>query len=298
MPPEDIDYGTLFGVEMEGTVPQPEGPAEGETQEVTEQVGVSGPGSAAAETESQEEDPGEEERTGEEAPPPPAPTPAPTAQQREEGLERARAAAKAAIDNAFKNCGLVNPYTQEPITSKEQYDAYRQRYEQDQRAQMLQRSGLTEEEFKRFVENLPEVRQAKEEAQRARQIQKEATLERAKAVAEQQVKEISKLDPSIKTMDDLAKMENYPAFYEKVKGGASLVDAFKLVNFDRLTGQAAAAAGQAARNAAKGKAHLDQTQSRGKGAAPVPAEVREMYRMMNPDATEEEISRHYNRGRK
>ena len=77
MPPEEIDYGTLFGVEMEGSAPQPEGPEEGETQEVTEQVGVSGPGSAAAETESQEEAPGGEEGTGEEGAPPPAPAPAP-----------------------------------------------------------------------------------------------------------------------------------------------------------------------------------------------------------------------------
>ena len=67
MPPEEIDYGTLFGVEMEGSAPQPEGPEEGETQEGTEQVGVGGPESAAAETESQEEVPSEEKGTGEEA---------------------------------------------------------------------------------------------------------------------------------------------------------------------------------------------------------------------------------------
>lgn len=297
MPPEEIDYGTLFGVGMEETDPQPEEPAEVGVEGEEGEEGDVGSSQPPEETGIPEEVPDEDQGAGEEETPPPAPAPVPTTRQREEGLERARAAAKAAIDNAFKNSGLVNPYTQEPITSKEQYDAYRQRFEQDQRAQVLQKSGLTEEEFQRFVENLPEVRQAKEETERARRIQKEAVLERAKAKAEQQVKEISRLDPSIKTMDDLAKMENYPAFYEKVKGGASLVDAFKLVNFDRLTGQAAAAAGQAARNAAKGKAHLDQTQSRGKGAAPVPAEVREMYRMMNPDATEEEISKHYNRKR-
>ena len=152
-----------------------------------------------------------------------------------------------------------------------------------------------DEEFKQFVEGLPEVKQAKEAQAAAETAARQAREQQAKLKVEEQLKEISALDPTIKELKDLAKMETYPKFYELVKRGNSLTDAFKLANYDALTGRAAAASRQAAINSAQGKQHLSPTTQRGAGAVSVPADVKAEYLAFNPDATDAEIQQHYNR---
>ena len=154
---------------------------------------------------------------------------------------------------------------------------------------------MSDEEFKQFVEGLPEVKQAKEAQAAAETAARQAREQQAKLKVEEQLKEISALDPTIKELKDLAKMETYPKFYELVKRGNSLTDAFKLANYDALTGRAAAASRQAAINSAQGKQHLSPTTQRGAGAVSVPADVKAEYLAFNPDATDAEIQQHYNR---
>lgn len=217
--------------------------------------------------------------------------------ERDAAVEKAKAEAQAeaarVINEAFKNSGLVNPYTKQPITSKEEYDAYRQRYEAERKKAMMRKSGMSDADFDAFVQNLPEVREAREAKEQAEQAKREAQQAAAKVKVDEQLKEIGALDPSIRSMEDLAKMPTYAKFYELVKKGNTLTDAFKLANYDALTKGAAAGARQAALNAAQGKQHMGQTQTRGAGAVSVPAEVMEQYRAFNPDATEAEIRAHY-----
>ena len=87
-------------------------------------------------------------------------------------------------------------------------------------------------------------------------------------------------------------------FSQNVKKGNSLLDAFKLANFETLSQGTAARARQAAINAAQSKQHLAQTQTRGKGAVTVPSDVKELYRTMNPGVTDAEIQAHYSRTHK
>lgn len=125
-----------------------------------------------------------------------------------------------------------------------------------------------------------------------------AALSQAEEVArirvDEQLREIAALDPSIRELRDLTKMESYPRLYELVKKGYRLADAFRLANFDSLRASTAEAARQEMRNAAAGKRHFMKTASRGAGAVTVPSEIREAYRAFNPDATEAEIQKHYN----
>ena len=222
--------------------------------------------------------------------------------ERDAAVEKAKAEAQAEaariINEAFKNSGLVNPYTKQPITSKEEYDAYRQRYEAERKKAMMRKSGMSDADFDAFVQNLPEVREAREAKEQAEQAKREAQQAAAKVKVDEQLKEIGALDPSIRSMEDLAKMPTYAKFYELVKKGNTLTDAFKLANYDALTKGAAAGARQAALNAAQGKQHMGQTQTRGAGAVSVPAEVMEQYRAFNPDATEAEIRAHYAKSHK
>jgi hypothetical protein len=83
-----------------------------------------------------------------------------------------------------------------------------------------------------------------------------------------------------------------------VKRGNTLADAYRLANFEALTSSTAAATRQAAINSMQGKQHMGQTKERGTGAVSVPADVKEMYRALNPGATDAEIQAHYNRSKR
>lgn len=218
--------------------------------------------------------------------------------QYEAVIARAQADAQRAIDEAFQNSGLKNPYTGQPITSKAEYDAYKERFDAERREQLMRGAGMSGEEFDRFVQDLPEVRRAREAQEAAERAQREAREAAARVRLDEQLREISAIDPSVKSLADLAKMPTYPRFYELVQRGNTLTDAFRLANFDALAQRSAAGARQAAVNAARSKEHLEQTKTRGTGAVSVPADVREQYRLFNPDATDEEIQKHYQKSHK
>ena len=111
-----------------------------------------------------------------------------------------------------------------------------------------------------------------------------------------QVAEIHKLDPTINRMEDLVAMPNARAFYEKVRAGNSLVDAFWLVNREKLTAQTAEAARQQALNAARSKEHLTRTGAAvGTGSEEVPPDVMAQYRYLNPELSAAEIREHWNK---
>lgn len=334
---DSIDYGALFGIELEGgkeqeiADPAPEETTQAQGAEEQEAADPAGEekkeendagleakqtgGETGKRTEEKEEnDTGRENsETGKEQEPEQskqtaAQNAAFAAARRKAEAERDAAVQKAKedaqeearriIEEAFTASGLKNPYTQQPIKTKEEYDAYKKRYDEERKERIQKKSGLTEEEFNAFVNDLPEVKQAKQAKAEAEKAQREANEAQAKAQVEEQLKEIGKLNPSIRELKDLAGMETYPKFYELVKKGNTLVDAYRLANFEALTQGTAAEARQAAINNLQGKQHMGQTQARGTGAVSVPAEVKEMYRMLNPGATDAEIQAHYNRSRK
>lgn len=312
---DDIDYGALFGIDAEGAeVTEPAEPSGDTTAQGENEQEPAEP--AAVEEQEETTTEGDEDGgqgTGEDSPESQADGQKQTPEQnakfaaarRKAEAERDAAIAKArqdaqaeaqrTIDEAFRTSGLTNPYTKKPITSKAEYDEYRARLEADRKARLLKKSGMSDEEFQQFVQGLPEVKQAKEAQAAAETAARQAREQQARLKVEEQLKEISAIDPSIQELKDLAKMETYPKFYELVKRGNTLTDAFKLANYEALTGRAAAASRQAAINSAQGKQHLSPTTQRGAGAVSVPADVKAEYLAFNPDATDAEIQQHYNR---
>lgn len=218
--------------------------------------------------------------------------------ERDAAIERAKADAKAETDKAvagiLKTMGLKDPYSGEPIDTREKFDEYAKRHAEERRAQLLRRSGMSETEFGEFVSGLPEVKAANEARQQAEEAEEQARRAQAKARVDEQLREIEKLDPSVKSLKDLAGHPNYEAVYEKVKQGYTLSDAFKLANWDSLQRSAQAAAQQAARNAGS-KAHMASHSSRGAGAVTVPPDIMAEYRQLNPGMTDAEITAHYNK---
>lgn len=217
--------------------------------------------------------------------------------ERDMAVKRARAEAKDEADrliaDAFKTMGLANPYTGKPITTREEYEAYREDFSRLKKEEFLKKSGMTERELNSFVSGLPEVKAARAQIEIATMAKKEADRAAAKSKVEAEIREISLLDPTVHELADLTKKPNYSEFYGLVKGGKSLLEAFKLANFDTLTQNAATSARQAAKNAADSKQHMTATKTRGAGAVSVPADIKANYRMMVPDATDAEIAAHY-----
>lgn len=305
----EIDYGALFGIDAGGNEQEAAEPAQEETtqaqgaeaQEAAEPAGEETQEPAPA----QETAEGGEERRERQTPEQNAAFAAARRKaeaERDAAVEKARTdaqeEARRTIDEAFRNSGLVNPYTKQPITSKAEYDEYRQRYDAERKASLLKKSGMSDAEFSAFIDGLPEVQQAKAAQRAAEQARRAAMETQAKLRTEEELKEIGKLDPNIRELKDLTAMETYPRFLELVKRGNTLLDAYRLANIDALTSGAAAATRQAAINAVQSKRHMDRTKERGTGAMRVPEDVKAMYRALNPGATDAEIQAHYNRSHK
>lgn len=271
----DINYDELFGVESAKTEEAADPPA-AETAEVTETVETEDTaGEKESEVAEQTVEQTKEER-------------AQHAAARRKAEEDARVAK--GVDDAIAALGLVNPYTGKAVTNKADFEEYGKAQGKEKEDAFLDKTGVTKEELKSYVEGLPEV-------QRAKQIEADLERQKQQTALDAAIAEVTKIDPAIKTLDDLRKLPNYQEIYDRAMHGYSLADAYWCVNRDRLTQKASAAAKQAALNRA-GKDHLTATTSRGEGAIDVPADVMETYRILNPKATDAEIRDHYNKHHK
>lgn len=194
--------------------------------------------------------------------------------------------------------GRVNPYTQKPITSKADYDAYIQQVQdhaQEQRLEQLKAKGIDPAVMEQIISNHPVIQQASLVIRQAQEQQRAAQEVQARNWYAQQLREITALDPEIKTLGDLQARnpDQYPKLMRLVSGGMSLSEAYKGMNFDALAARKAAAAQQRGRNQAAGKAHLDPLGGQGKGAVEVPRAVKEEFLALNPGMTDAEIQAAY-----
>lgn len=299
----EIDYGAVFDVEVPETTT---GAEETEIAAPSEETGTTTATAQGAE-EQEAAAPAVEETEESEQPQAEAPEQEPktdrdaqfAAARRKAEAERDAAIAKAKedaqkqVDEFFKTSGLMNPYTGQPITTRAEYEAYRERFEADQKAKLMEKAGITQEEFQAFVQGLPEVRAARQAKAEAEAAARQAREQEAKARVDEQLRQIRAIDPTVKELGDLAKLDTYPKLYDMVKRGYSILDAYRLANYDTLTQRAAEASRKAAINSVQSKQHLKATESRGGGAIPVPDSVLEEYRVLNPGATKEEIQKHY-----
>lgn len=299
----EIDYGAVFDVEVPETTT---GAEETEIAAPSEETGTT---TAAAQGEEEQEAaaPAVEETEECEQPQTEVPEQEPKTDrdaqfaaarrkaeaERDAAIARAKEDAQKQVDEFFKTSGLMNPYTGQPITTRAEYEAYRERFEADQKAKLMEKAGITQEEFQAFVQGLPEVRAARQAKAEAEAAARQAREQEAKARVDEQLRQIQAIDPTVKELGDLAKLDTYPKLYDMVKRGYSILDAYRLANYDTLTQRAAEASRKAAINSVQSKQHLKATESRGGGAIPVPDSVLEEYRALNPGATKEEIQKHY-----
>lgn len=213
--------------------------------------------------------------------------------QRDAAIAEAEERHKKELENVFTAVGLTNPYTGKPVTNMDELAAYNKAISDDKKKTFMEKNGLSEDEYNRFIGELPEVAEARRMASEAEAAKRSAKDAKAKANIDEQVAIISKLNPDIKSVDDLIRDESYETILPLVKKGYAVSDAYRIANFDKLTSAAAASARQQERNSQISKEHLTQSDSRGSGIESVPADIRAQYREFNPDMTDAEIAKEY-----
>ena len=148
--------------------------------------------------------------------------------------------------------GVTHPTTGQPITNVGEYLdalAIQQRQASEQE---LQEKGVDPQLIDRMIASNPVVMQAQQIIEQTQKSESMARIQR-------DVAEISKYDPSIKTFEDLANLPNYKDMVELVAqtdGKTSIVDAYKMLNFDAFMQHTNEAARQQAINQMRGKSHL------------------------------------------
>lgn len=277
---EDVDFGAVFGVEEE--LKSKEENTEPETDTQTEN---------GAESDTQEhsnEEKGEISEPAIQTPLEEIPNEV-WKKARQKAEYEAQQKIQKAQEEFYNNLadeeylGKKNPYNDKLIRTKQDQQEYLESYSKE----TLKSNGLDENIIQKMIDNNPVI-------QEARRVTAQANIERGETQLQKSLKLISELNPEIKTFEDLTKLPNRKEIDELViNRGYSLVDAYKLVNFEDLIGKKTAVAKQQAINAVKGKSHLISTESNGGEDIIVPSDVMKQYKLFNPNATTEEIKKHY-----
>ena len=185
-----------------------------------------------------------------------------------------------------------NPITGKPVETLDDYLEALDAQQQKQSERMLEEKGISPDVIQQMINNNPVVREAQ-------YMKEQYEMETANAKLQEDIKAISKIDPSIKTVEDLLNSENYNQVFNYVSNnGLTIVDAFKLANSSRLAEMQAAAAKQATINSAKSKSHLETTKGvsgmANKAYAPIPSSILEKWKDAYPDLSMEQLTAKYN----
>lgn len=160
--------------------------------------------------------------------------------------------ARAQLDSQFAAMfgQYKNPVTGQPIQSAQDYLIAMQAQTQQQNAQQLKNAGLDPRMIDRAVAMNPVIQQAQ-------QIVQAHTNNEAQRMVQEDLQKIVELDPAMGSIQDVINSANFQEVTNAVRTkGLHLVDAYKLVNFERLSKVQAQAAQQQAINQAKSKSHL------------------------------------------
>ena len=181
--------------------------------------------------------------------------------------------------------GKTNPYTGKLIESVEELNAFNAAFAADNSRQKLQQAGIDPKDLEAIINQHPAVRQAQAADAANRQQMRQRLIEK-------DIADIGKIDPSIKSLEDLMDSPAGADTEKLVKQrGLSYLEAYKLVTFDRVSNARVAAQEKANAEKAGGKSHLDSTAQKTPDVVSVPSETMQMYR--NAGFTEKEAREKY-----
>ena len=211
------------------------------------------------------------------------------------GMERAaQEAAQARVDEAYRTmfAGQTNPYTGQPIRSEADYRAWQAEKQRRDSEEQLRAAGIDPATIQGAVDR--QVQPLRQELEMARMETMRERARRAQDAAQvtirQQLDLIARLDPNVKSMEDIAAMPTAEAFRGYVAKGLGLEEAFYMANRKAIEERKLTAARAAGVSAAASKGHLAPVGGGGQAeTVEVPAEQRALYRELMPEATDAEI---------
>ena len=187
---------------------------------------------------------------------------------------------------------LVNPETNQPIRgARDYYEALAAQERVNARRQM-QQNGIDPSVIDNMIANSPAVRQAREATAELNSI-------RAQQMLDADFEQVLKIDKSKTSKDAILNDPSYYAVvdYVSTHPGTRFSEAYKIVNFDRLSSSNTAAARQAVVNQVKGQSHL----TNGPGVTTtdsgedIPANMIETFKERFPGRSMKELKALYNR---
>lgn len=148
------------------------------------------------------------------------------------------------------------------------------------------------DDFNKYVEEIvaksPIIEEAKKILENQKQKEEQAMITDA-------ISQISAVDPDIKSLDDLVKLENYDEFYGLVEKGYSIPDAYKIVAFDKITARRVDSATETVITNANSKNHMKPISGSKSKDINVPQDILATYRKNMPHMSEQEIREHYSK---
>lgn len=148
------------------------------------------------------------------------------------------------------------------------------------------------DDFENYVAELvsknPLIEEARKIVESQRQKEEEALITDA-------INQINVMDPDIKSVEDLVKLENYDEFYDLIKKGYSIPDAYKVVAFDKITARKVDNATQNAITNANSKNHMKNISGSKSTEVVIPQEILETYHKNMPNMSDKEIREHYSK---
>ena len=215
--------------------------------------------------------------------------------------QRSEREAQQRVDRQFAQrfAGYKNPETGADIhTMQDYFDAMdaQNRIARQKAIEQVTANQNAEQRaaLQRILENDPEKAQLKAEME---QLKAARVNDEAQKAFDRDFAELQRLEPALKTQQDLAKMEGFDEIVALCRDkGLDMVTAYKAVNYGKATRQSREAGQQAAINAAKGKTHLAAHggESENSRMVPVPEGMMRILKDQFPGKSTEEITKLYN----
>ena len=209
--------------------------------------------------------------------------------QAEAELKRYKEDFEKSIDADIASAGVIDPYTGKPVTDKKAFDAYLQHLRENALENNAKAMGVSKEQLEALAEQHPSVIAAKEAQRKAAAEKAAAEREAAHARFANDISEITKMNPDIKSFEDLSKLDRFDDIYGLIKDGYRPNHAYQIVYAEQLNQKIRENAEQAARNALTGKAHLTKAQVSGEGQKEVPESLMQTMRELMPGKSDAEL---------
>ena len=226
--------------------------------------------------------------------------------ERDLAVERARTeerqAVMAEVEKRIARMQMNDPYAGKVVSNLDDLESYHSHLSGEKEKEImdeLKEYGFDEGRIKEIVDTLvaarPEVRQAGEAMERLNKLEEKAQQEHLNNIFESELEKIREIDPTIRTAEDLFASENEAAMTALIKKNYSISDAYFIANREKLMERAASAGAQQTRNNAANKGHLNSSSPHGTGGITVPDDVMSVFRLINPNASDDEIRAFYQR---